>query len=160
MPTFDPTRRLARSFTWGELVITNHRSLYESNAQESAAVLPALTSLAAMLQTVRDHYGVPVMVHSGYRGPALNEAIGGSKSSQHMRGEAADFHVAGHGLREVFVWLRDCSGLPYGQIILEGSIPNRPTWVHLSLGEPWRRLEDCRQPMTWDRSNGYRWARG
>lgn len=156
--TFDPTARLAPNFTWGELVHTEHRTLYEANAAESAAHLPALRALAAMLQAVRDHYGAPVVVHSAFRGLALNTAIGGSKTSQHMRGEAADLHVVGVGLYEVFAWVRDESGLPYGQLILEGSIPDRPTWLHLSLGEPWRPMERCRQAMTWDRVNGYRMA--
>lgn len=156
--TFDPARRLAPNFTWSELVRTEHRTLYEANAEESATVLPSLAAVAVMLQAVRDHFGQPLVVHSGFRGPALNAAIGGSKTSQHMRGEAADFHVSGVGLFAVFAWVRDESGLPYGQLILEGSIPDRPTWLHLSLGEPWRPVERCRQAMTWDRVNGYRMA--
>lgn len=158
--TIDWTMRLAPNFTFAEMVTTNHRSLYEQNAIEAMDRLDALRVTAQMLQAVRNHYGRPLVVNSGFRGPTLNAAVGGSKTSQHMKGEAADFKIPGVSLYEVFRWIRDDSGLPYGQVILEGSIPDQPTWIHLSLGEPWRDPSRCRQPMTWDRVNSYRWARG
>ena len=49
--------------------------------------------LSAYLQAVRDHFGKPVHITSGYRCPAHNEAIGGAAKSRHTRGEAADFYV-------------------------------------------------------------------
>lgn len=155
----DLRQRLAPNFTLAEFVRTNHRSLYEANAAEALGYLEPLRETAAMLQLIRNRFGRPVILHSGFRGEALNTAIGGSSTSQHRKGEAADFHVHGVGLYEVFAWVRDESGLPYGQLILEGSIPDQPTWLHLSLGEPWRALDRCRQAMTWDRVNGYQWAR-
>lgn len=54
------------------------------------------------LQPIRDHYGVPVIVTSGYRSDALNEAVGGSGTSLHRRGLAADIDVMGVDDREVF----------------------------------------------------------
>jgi hypothetical protein len=96
------------------------------------AEVKALTALAmTLLEPVRAKFG-PVSIHSGYRGPAVNAAIGGSKTSQHMKGEAADFHCAGARLEDIFDWVRLDSGLPFSQIILEGH-GAEPTWIHLAM---------------------------
>ena len=114
------------------------------------AELAALTALCStLLAPLRARFG-PVSIHSGYRSPAVNAKIGGSATSQHMRGEAADLHVAGVSLQVVFDWIRHSSGLPFGQVILEGHTPNAPSWIHLSLGEPWRPVATCRQAMVFD----------
>ena len=114
-----------------------------------------LVHVAEMLEAVRAHFGRPVHVHSGYRSPAVNAAVGGSKTSQHMRAEAADFHVEGVALVDVFDWIR-ASDLAFGQVICEGRDPANPTWIHLSLGEPYRDRAKCRQAMRWDAEHGYR----
>lgn len=49
--------------------------------------------LIDVLQTIRDHFGVPVTIHSGHRCPAYNRRVGGASRSQHMKGTAADFTV-------------------------------------------------------------------
>ena len=48
-----------------------------------------------ILEPVRNHFGKPVRINSGYRGPALNSAVGGSSKSQHCNGEAVDFEIDG-----------------------------------------------------------------
>jgi len=143
------TDKLAPNFTFGELTATLHSDLLEQNRREALAHLDAGRALAAMLQKVREHYGKPVNVSSGYRCRALNSRVGGSSSSQHMLFEAADFSVEGVTLQAVFDWIRTKSGLPYGQVILEGRTAGKPTWVHLSLGEPWR-TRGTRQAMIFD----------
>ena len=149
--------RLSPHFTLAELARTTHRSLAAENLAEAGKHIAPLQALCAdLLEPLRAHFKAPVIIHSGYRSRSLNHAIGGSITSQHCLGEAADLHVVGVELRMVFDWVRLESGLPYGQVILEGAIPDQPTWVHLSLGEPWRPLGRSRQAMTWDRANGYR----
>jgi len=148
-------REVAPNFSYTELTTTTHRSHLEGNRRAGIAVLPALMAIARMAQEIREHFAKPVIVHSGYRGPDLNAAIGGSKTSQHMRGEAIDFHVSTVPHQRVFDWIRLESGLPYGQLILEGVEAGTPSWIHLSLGEPWRPPEKSRQAMTWSRANGY-----
>ena len=54
-----------------------------------------------ILERVRAYFGAPVLISSGYRSKALNLRIGGSVNSQHCRGEAADFTVAGRSVREL-----------------------------------------------------------
>jgi hypothetical protein len=98
------------------------------------------------LEAVRARFGRPVIVSSGFRSLALNVAVGGSRLSQHLRGEAADFIVRDTPLPDVWAWVRDESGLAYGQVLLEGRA-GRPGWIHLSLGEPWRPREQSRQAL-------------
>src|SRR5687768_1870674 len=98
------TGRITEHFTWAEAVVTEHRGLAESNRLSLEANTTAQAAVRALCSTLleptRNHFRQPVFVHSLYRSPTLNTAIGGSSSSQHMRGEAADFHVAGVGLTE------------------------------------------------------------
>ncbi len=149
------TTKLAPNFTFGELVRTNHRRFLDDNFEQAKDFLEPLSEVAATLQHVRDHYGKAVIVHSGFRCVALNKAIGGSRYSQHRKGEAADFHVRGEDLTEVWTWIWKLSGIPFGQLILEGVQAGQPTWIHLSLGAPWRRRDRCGQVLTWDAANGY-----
>lgn len=146
----DLNTKLAPNFTLGELTSTGQTSLLATNRREAEQYLDAGKALAAMLQVIRDHYKKPVNINSAFRGPSLNAAVGGSKTSQHMKFEAADFTVEGVTLQEVFDWIRKHSGLKYGQVILEGRQPGKPTWIHLSLGEPWRAADKSRQQLAYD----------
>ena len=99
----------------------------------AADVLAALKRTAQGLEAVRVRLGcAPVLISSGYRSPALNAAIGGSKNSQHMTGEAADFTAPRFGTpAEIAAALVD-SGVAYDQLILEFG-----RWVHISFsGSP------------------------
>ena len=142
--------KLAPNFTFGELTTTSRSELLAANRAEAEDFLDAGRALAAMLQAVRAHFGKPVKVHSGFRGRTLNKAVGGAETSQHLTFQAADFHVEGVDLVTVFDWIRKSSGLAFGQVILEGPTPDEPTWIHLSLGEPWRPVAKCRQALKFD----------
>jgi zinc D-Ala-D-Ala carboxypeptidase len=84
-----------------------------------------------VVQPVRDHFG-PTVINSGYRGPALNEAIGGASASQHCRGEAVDIECPGIPNHEVAEWIQN--NLEYDQLILEFYTQGIPDsgWVHVS----------------------------
>ena len=143
--------RLTKHFRLSELVKTEVRALQELNRKQAEQHLPALQALAKLLEEVRDLLGDrPIVVHSGYRCPELNSRIGGSPSSQHLKGEAADFHVVGMDLRDAFDLIRR-SSIPYGQVILEdGDGDGEPSWIHLSLGPPWRTEARSRQALIFD----------
>ena len=84
-----------------------------------------------VVQKVRNNFGVTV-INSGYRGPALNEAVGGSSKSQHCKGEAVDIECPGTGNYDVAKWIEE--NLDFDQLILEfynGKDP-RSGWVHVS----------------------------
>jgi hypothetical protein len=79
---------------------------------------------------LREWYGKPIIVNSGYRCEALNKAIGGAKSSQHMLGEAADITVGSKEENEkLFDYIKD--NLEFDQLINESNF----SWVHVSYRE-------------------------
>ena len=83
-----------------------------------------------ILEPVRAHYGRPVTVLSGYRAPAVNKAVGGAASSQHLKGEAADFIVNGVSNIEVCRWMQ--ANMNYDQLIYEFG---EAGWIHCSWRE-------------------------
>ena len=97
---------------------------------DTAQILVNLVNVANhILQPVRDEVG-PLRVNSGYRGLALNKAVGGSKTSQHCFGEAADFESSRIGNYKLACWVRD--NLDFDQLIWEFGDKNNPDWVHVS----------------------------
>ena len=84
-----------------------------------------------VVQKVRDNFG-PTTINSGYRGPELNEAVGGSSKSQHCHGQAADIEVPGVSNYEVAKWITE--NCDFDQVILEFYTPGIPDsgWVHVS----------------------------
>ena len=87
-----------------------------------------------VVQAVRENFG-PTIINSGYRGPELNKAIGGSERSQHCKGEAVDIEVPGVSNFEVAEYIRD--NLDFDQLILEFYTPGEPNsgWIHCSYIE-------------------------
>jgi len=87
-----------------------------------------------VLQPVREHFGKSVTVNSGYRSPELNSspAVGGSKTSDHCKGMAADIEIAGVANAELAQWIMN--NLTYSQLILEFYTQGIPDsgWVHVS----------------------------
>jgi len=86
----------------------------------------------SILQRVRDHFGRVVSVSSGYRSEELCQAIGSKITSQHAKGQAADFEIFGTPNNEVANWIRN--NLIFDQLILEFWNPDEPNsgWVHVS----------------------------
>ena len=88
-----------------------------------------------VLQPVRDHFEQVVSVSSGYRSPELCTAIGSKITSQHAKGQAADFEIFGTSNKELADYINE--NLDYDQLILEywnESDPNSG-WVHCSYSE-------------------------
>ena len=145
--------KLSQNFTFDEMTRTDHRRYLAANREEAklSPILENLKHLAnELLKPIRSHYNRSVNVSSGYRGTKLNRAVKGSSRSQHCKGEAADFRVTDSDLREVFNWIRDQSGLQYGQLILECYDPETNSgWIHISLPRP-RRANLENLIATWD----------
>ena len=97
-----------------------------------------------ILQPVRDHFERVVSVSSGYRSPELCTAIGSKTTSQHAKGEAADFEIFGVSNKELADWIHYNTN--YDQLILEywkESDPNSG-WVHCSYSESNNRRQYLR----------------
>jgi len=85
-----------------------------------------------VLQPVRDHFKTGVKVNSGFRHPEVNAKVGGSKTSDHCKGQAADIEIPGIPNADLAIWIMD--NLQYTQLILEFYTPGIPDsgWVHVS----------------------------
>jgi len=86
-----------------------------------------------IFQPVRDHFGVPIYVSSGYRSPKLNRVIGGSVTSQHVRGQALDLDADVFGKisnADIFKYIKE--NLDFDQLIWEQGTDLSPAWVHVS----------------------------
>jgi zinc D-Ala-D-Ala carboxypeptidase len=124
---------LTNHFTLSELTRTSCKI---SNTPSAPVVVANLRTLCEyVLEPVRGHFQRPIVVHSGYRCPAVNAAIGGSKTSQHCKGEAVDFHVSGYSVYEVAEWIEE--NLTFDQLILENFVPGIKSsgWVHCSFAK-------------------------
>ena len=124
--------------------LTTNFSLHELTKSETAlrmgfdntpgeAEIEALRLLCEkVLQPVRDHFGKGVKVNSGFRSSETNQATGGSKSSDHVKGQAADIEIPGVANADLAQWIMD--NLDYTQLILEFYTPGIPDsgWVHVS----------------------------
>ena len=92
----------------------------------------ALTALVEdVLDPLREMYGHPIHVTSGYRCDALNKAVGGASTSQHMRGEAADIKTGRKGGNARLYALLE-RYFDFDQLIWEHGTDSEPSWVHVS----------------------------
>ena len=83
-----------------------------------------------ILQPVRDYMGIPIIINSGFRSAQVNAAVGGSKTSQHCKGEAADLNAGNRTLnKKMYEFIRD--NLEYDQLIIEHGYQ----WIHVSYRE-------------------------
>jgi predicted nuclease of predicted toxin-antitoxin system len=125
--------KLSKNFTLSELTKSQTAVRKNIKNEPSTAHVENLIHLAeTVLQPVRDHFGKPVVISSGYRSPELCEAIGSSTKSQHARGEAADFEIMGVDNMQLAMWIN--KNTDFDQLILEFYEPGDPNsgWVHCS----------------------------
>lgn len=121
-------------FTMGEMMRSDtaaRKGINNKCTKEDAERLKKL--IENVLDPLREAYGKPIVVNSGYRCPALNKAVGGSKTSDHMKGCAADIHGTPNTKaenRRLFELVKSLD-LPFDQLIDEKNL----SWVHVSHRE-------------------------
>ena len=138
---------LTEHFSFEELTRTGKADLQDANRREARDYYDRLKLVAEMLEVIRAKFGA-VRVNSGFRGPAVNAAVGGSATSQHSLGEAADIVCPAVTVDELHKWIVTESGLKFGQCILEK--PGSSAWVHISLGAPYRDPKRCGESLAYD----------
>jgi|TARA_R110000851_G_scaffold155137_2_gene297448 hypothetical protein len=126
--------RLSKNLTLREAVKSNTATRLGIDNRPDEWDIENLKAIAEnIFQPIRDHFGVPIGVSSGYRGKDLNKAIGGSKYSQHMTGEALDIDADIHGKvtnADIFKFVKN--NLHWDQMIWEFGDDEEPNWVHIS----------------------------
>ena len=142
--------------------LTSNFSLQEMTKSETAlrfgldntpndSELENLVALCeCVLQPARDHFGKGVKVNSGFRDVEVNAKVGGSKTSDHTRGMAADIEIPGVANAELAQWIVD--NLSFRQVILEFYTPGIPDsgWVHVSYNAG----DNKKQVLTATKQNG------
>lgn len=136
---------LSPNLTLSEAITSQTAIRKKIDNTPSAEVIENLKHVAVnVFQKVRDHFGKPIRLSSGYRSPLLNKEVGGSKSSQHVTGQALDIQgTNGVTNAQIFQYIKD--NLLFDQLINE--FPDKtgePAWVHVSL----RKSNNRKQVLT------------
>jgi zinc D-Ala-D-Ala carboxypeptidase len=125
--------QLSKNFSLAEMAKSEAALRFDMDNTPPEVVINNLKVLVEkVLQPIRDHYGKGVKVNSGYRSPDVNAKVGGSKTSDHCKGMAADIEIPGVSNYELATYIKD--NLKYTQLILEFYTPGVPDsgWVHVS----------------------------
>lgn len=118
-----------KHFTIDELVRSSVATRIGIDNTPTAEVVRALTALVNnVLDPVRETWGKPITVNSGFRCPKLNAAVGGVATSQHVRGEAADISAGSPSLNVKLFEIVGASNIDFDQLIDEKGM----TWIHVS----------------------------
>lgn len=129
--------KLTPHFTLEELAGTSVKKYKEQNLEEAKKNMGKMYMLAGFAERIREIVGKPIIVTSAFRCVKLNNAVGGSLTSQHLNAEAIDIKVSGKTSEELLQILV-ASDLKYDQIIWETS--GRTSWVHVSIGSKKEKL--------------------
>lgn len=124
--------KLTPHFNFDELVYTSNAELKELNRKRAVLIQDHIYKLALFAEQVRAILDVPMVITSAFRCQELNEAVGGSSTSQHANAQAIDF-IPGKfmTIEEAYDKIRK-SRLIYGQLIIEHS--KGKEWIHISMG--------------------------
>lgn len=117
-------------FTVSELIRSDTAQQKGIDNTPPPAIKVKLTSLINnLLDPIREAWGGPISVNSGYRCPVLNKAVGGVPSSQHQKGEAADITVGSPELNQQLFDLIATGDFDFDQLIDESHY----SWIHISF---------------------------
>ena len=128
--------KLSKNFSLLELTKSQTAERKDIDNTPSTEHQENLESLCvSILQPIRDHFSRAVSISSGYRSEALCLAIGSKVTSQHAKGQAADFEIFGISNKELADYIH--FNLNYDQLILEYWKESEPNsgWVHCSYSE-------------------------
>jgi zinc D-Ala-D-Ala carboxypeptidase len=131
--------RLTPHFTLAQLIHSKTATKKGIDNTPPKKIIRNLKQLAGGLEEVRGLLGYPLMISSGYRCKALNSAVGGSETSQHVQGLAADFVCRQFGSPYRICKKIADSDLDFDQLIHEYGKLKKEQWIHLSFGPKSRR---------------------
>lgn len=125
---------LSKNLSLLEVTKSNTATRMDIDNRPPKEVIVNLRAIAEdVFQPIRDHFNTPIGISSGYRCKELNRAVRGSRTSQHMSGEALDIDadiMGGLTNAEIFNYIRE--NLEFDQLIWEFGTDSSPDWVHVS----------------------------
>lgn len=125
--------QLSKNFSLSELTYSGTAISRGIDNTPSAEVIANMQILVDnVLQPLREQVGKSIKVNSGYRSPAVNTAVGGSATSDHCKGQAADIEIVGMANGDLANYIKD--NFKFTQLILEFYTQGVPDsgWVHVS----------------------------
>jgi hypothetical protein len=125
--------RLSKDFTLQELTVSSTATKHGiSNIPNQDQITNLILLCQFILQPIKEHFGKPVIINSGYRSPELCLLVNSTVTSQHTKGQAADFEINGISNKELADWI--VANLDYDQCILEfwNKEELNSGWVHCS----------------------------
>jgi hypothetical protein len=124
---------LSTHFTLQEFVASTKAEQLAIDNTPSVSDIECMQALCEkVLEPLREHFGKPIKIISGFRSPELNRQVGGAPTSQHLRGEAADIEIP--GVDNADIWRYIDEHLPYDQLIAEYLTTQKGSdgWIHVS----------------------------
>lgn len=148
--------QLTEHFSLSELTYSNiakQKGLKNEPTQDHIENLKLLCEY--ILEPIREKIGCPLVISSGYRSDKLNSLVGGSKTSQHLLGQAADIQIFDKKLNnrdlfEIILSMVKNNEIQAGQVIWEFG-ETEPNWVHVSLPTSRHRNEILRASQVYDK---------
>lgn len=123
---------ITKNFSLEELTKTNCKA---NNAPSIEAIINLTKLCVYVLQPLREAYKLPIMVNSGFRSQVVNRLVGGSSSSQHLKGMAADITTGTiSGNQKLWLLIQELD-LPFDQLIDEKGL----RWIHVSYSDLHRK---------------------
>ena len=142
-PKHKKAMKLSEHFTLEEMTYSDTARSYGIPNTPGPKERLALANLCQkILEPVRQKFGHPITVTSGYRSEQLNRAVGGVRNSQHKTGDAADIvcrSVPNVALFRLMEQMVHSGEIEVGQLIWEGGTAGNPAWIHVSNPRPGKK---------------------
>lgn len=126
--------QLSKHLSLAEMVNSDTAKRNNINNNPTAEHLENMKYLAEkVFEPIREHFGIPILISSGYRSKALNQHIKGSLSSFHSKGCAIDIDMDNTTItnKELFHWIKD--NLQYTELIWEFGNKDNADWIHVGI---------------------------
>ena len=141
---------MGKYFTINEMCVSGSHQNLVVIPEKGTSIYNNLTYLIDRLDKIREKWGGPIIVTSGYRSPALNKAVSGSKSSAHLTGMAADMHPKSGNIMALAALIATME-MEFDQLILEKiTVKNGEIvgcqWLHIGFS----RTKNRNQILAWD----------
>lgn len=127
--------QLTPHFKMSEFTNSDYAKTHNIRNAFQSKYMTNLTNLVAVLETIRQRYGLPITVTSGYRSKALNSALGGVANSDHLYGAAADIKgkYSNRALWNLIVEMINNNDIEVRQLIWEKGTTTEPAWIHIAV---------------------------